>query len=150
MKIFIGGSVSENIEEKYKIEGEKLVDLIVENNFDVVCCADLRGMIGNLYKKMKEKKNSKIILTLPKIYLKYVCLFMPGGIGTTYEILSSMETKRAGEHNNKIVIVNLFGYYNEFFKMLDEMYEKNFINESDKNMYKIVDTIEEAIDYIKK
>ena len=53
MKIFIGGSVSENIEEKYKIEGEKLVDLIVENNFDVVCCADLRGMIGNLYKKMK-------------------------------------------------------------------------------------------------
>ena len=55
MKIFIGGSVSENIEEKYKIEGEKLVDLIVENNFDVVCCADLRGMIGNLYKKMKEK-----------------------------------------------------------------------------------------------
>lgn len=34
--------------------------------------------------------------------------------------------------------------------MLDEMYEKNFINESDKNMYKIVDTIEEAIDYIKK
>ena len=79
-----------------------------------------------------------------------VCLFMPGGIGTTYEILSSMETKRAGEHNNKIVIVNLFGYYNEFFKMLDEMYEKNFINESDKNMYKIVDTIEEAIDYIKK
>ena len=166
MKIFIGGSVSENIEEKYKIEGEKLVDLIVENNFDVVCCADL-----------KEKKNSKIILTLPKIYLKYakdikdeiqivtntinertdesiknsdVCLFMPGGIGTTYEILSSMETKRAGEHNNKIVIVNLFGYYNEFFKMLDEMYEKNFINESDKNMYKIVDTIEEAIDYIKK
>ena len=128
-------------------------------------------------KKMKEKKNSKIILTLPKIYLKYakdikdeiqivtntinertdesiknsdVCLFMPGGIGTTYEILSSMETKIAGEHNNKIVIVNLFGYYNEFFKMLDEMYEKNFINESDKNMYKIVDTIEEAIDYIKK
>ena len=35
MKIFIGGSVSENIEEKYKIEGEKLVDLIVENNFAV-------------------------------------------------------------------------------------------------------------------
>ncbi len=177
MKIFIGGSVSENIEEKYKIKGEKLVDLIVENNFDVVCCADLRGMIGNLYKKMKEKKNSKIILTLPKIYLKYakdikdeiqivtntinertdesiknsdVCLFMPGGIGTIYEILSSIETKRAGEHNNKIVIVNLFGYYNEFFKMLDEMYEKKFISESDKNMYKIVDTIEEAIDYIKK
>ena len=27
-------------------------------------------------KKMKEKKNSKIILTLPKIYLKYACEFL--------------------------------------------------------------------------
>ena len=57
------------------------------------------------------------------------CLFMPGGIGTTYEILSAIETKRAGEHSKEIVIVNLFGYYNEFIKMLNSMYEKKFANE---------------------
>lgn len=176
MKIFIGGSVSEDLDEKYKKESEKIVDFILENNFDVICCADLRGIIGELYKKIKEKNKAKIILTLPKVYLKYakgiedkidiltdtinertdksikeadVCLFLPGGIGTTYEILSSIETKRAGEHSNKIIIVNLFGYYNDFLKMIENMCYKKFVELEDKNNYKVVESIEEAIDIIK-
>lgn len=177
MKVFIGGSVSDSIEEKYKKEGEKLVELIVKNNIDVICCADLRGMIGLLYTKMKEKNENKIILTLPKIYLKYAkdiedkidiltdninerteksikeadcCLFMPGGIGTTYEILSCIETKRAGEHNNKIVIVNSYGFYDDFLNMIDNMEQKGFVNSEDKNNFKVVNTVEEAINYLIK
>ena len=33
MRIFIGGSVSENIDNKYIEEGNKLVELILENDF---------------------------------------------------------------------------------------------------------------------
>lgn len=177
MKIFIGASVSEDIDEKYIKQGKKLVDLIVENNYDVVCCADLRGIIGNLYKRIKEKNKANIILTLPKIYLKYskdiedkidiltetinerteksikeadVCLFLPGGIGTTYEILSSIETKRAGEHSKEIIIVNSFGYYDDFLKMIDNMCDKRFAKVEDKDTYKVVNTVEEAIEIIKK
>jgi len=174
MKIFIGGSVSESIEDKFKKEGEKLVDLIIKNDLDPIVCADLRGMIGLLYKKMKEKNMNNMILTLPKIYVKYAedikdeikyltdtinerteisikeadaCLFMPGGIGTTYEILSAIETKRAGEHNNKIVIVNLFGFYDDFLKMLDNMTEKGFVNTKDKEVFTVVDSVEDAIKF---
>lgn len=177
MKVFIGGSVSESIEEKYKKEGEKLVELIIKNNLDVICCADLRGMIGLLYTKMKEKNENKIILTIPKIYLKYAediedkidiiteninerteksikeadsCLFMPGGIGTTYEILSAIETKRAGEHNNKIVLVNSYGFYNDFLLMLGNMEQKGFVSSNDKSNFKVVDTVEQAIEYLIK
>lgn len=176
MRIFIGGSVSDNIDEKYIEQGEKLVNLIIQNGFDVLCCADLRGFIGELYTKMKENENCKIILTIPKVYLKYAknmedkidivtdtinkrtdesiknseaCLFMPGGIGTIYEIMSTIETKRAGEHNNKIVIVNLYGYYDEFIKMLEKIYSENFAEDIDRQVYKIVNSVEEAIDYIK-
>lgn len=177
MKIFIGGSVSRNIEEKYKKEGEKLVELILQHNIDVIACADLRGMIGLLYTKMKEANKNKIYLTLPKIYLKYAkdiedkidiltdtinerteesikqadgCLFMPGGIGTTYEILSCIETKRAGEHNKKIVIVNSYGYYDDFIKMLKNMENKGFVEEKDFNVFKVVDTVEQAVEYLIK
>ncbi|MBR0351003.1 MAG: LOG family protein [Clostridia bacterium] len=177
MKVFIGGSVSESIEEKYKKEGERLVDLIVQNNIDVIACADLRGMIGLLYTKMKELKNNKIYLTLPKIYLKYAkdiedkidiitdtinertdesikqsdcCLFMPGGIGTIYEILSCIETKRAGEHNNKIVLVNSYGYYDDFIKMLKNMQNKGFVSAKDLDEFYIVDTVEEAVEILIK
>ena len=175
MKLFIGGSVSDSIEEKYKKEGEKLVELIIKNNINPIVCADLRGMIGLLYTKMKEKNQNNIILTLPKIYVKYAedikdeidyltetindrteisikqadsCLFMPGGIGTTYEILSAIETKRAGEHNKKIVIVNLFGFYNDFLQMLDNMENKGFVNAKDKDIFEVVDSVEEAIKVI--
>ena len=177
MKIFLAGSVSDDIDDKYKKEGEVLVDLIVANKFDVICCEDLRGMIGSVYKKIKKLNQAKVILTVPKIYLKYtedidepieiitetinqrtdesikksdVCLFMPGGIGTTYELLSTIETKRAGEHNKEIVIVNLFGYYNDFIKMINNMCDKNFAKNEDKNMFKVMNTVEDAIDYIKK
>ena len=175
MKVFIGGSVSDSIEEKYKKEGEKLVDLIVENNIDAIVCADLRGMIGLLYTKMKEKNKNKIILTLPKIYLKYAedikdeidilteninerteksikeadcCLFMPGGIGTTYEILSAIETKRAGEHNNKIVLVNSYGFYDDLINMINNMEKKGFVAEKDKEVFMVVDTVDEAVKYL--
>ncbi len=177
MRIFIGGSVSENIDNKYIEEGNKLVELILENDFEVLCCADLRGFIGKLYSNMKKRTDKKIILTVPKIYKKYttnikekidivtntinertdesiknsdVCLFMPGGIGTIYEIMSTIETKRAGEHKNKIVIVNNFGYYNEFINMLEKVYKEEFAETSTKELYKIVNTVEEAINYIKK
>lgn len=177
MKVFIGGSVSDDIDDKYKKEGEKLVDLIIKNNIDIITCADLRGMIGTLYEKMKEKDLNKITLTIPKVYLKYAenikdkidiitesindrteesiknsdaCLFMPGGIGTTYEILSCIETKRAGEHSNKIVIVNSFGFYDDFINMLDNMEKKRFIESKDKNVFKVVNTVEQAIDYLIK
>ena len=71
MRIFIGGSVSENIDNKYIEEGNKLVELILENDFEVLCCADLRGFIGKLYSNMKKRTDKKIILTVPKIYKKY-------------------------------------------------------------------------------
>ena len=175
MKVFIGGSVSDSIGEEYKKEGEKLVEQILKNNIDVIVCADLRGMIGLLYTKMKDKEENKVILTLPKIYLKYAenikdeieiitdtinerteksikeadaCLFMPGGIGTTYEILSAIETKRAGEHNNKIVLVNSYGFFNDFLNMLKNMEKKGFVSANDEENFKIVNTVEEAIDYI--
>lgn len=176
MNLFVAGSVSDNIGKEYKKEGEKLVDLIVKNSFDVIVCADLRGMIGLLYTKMKELNQNKITLTVPKVYLKYSenikdkidiiteningrtqksieeadgFLFMPGGIGTTYELLSCIETKRAGEHSKKIVIVNLFGYYNDFLKMLDSMEKNGFVNSKDRKVFEVVNTVEDAIEVLK-
>lgn len=177
MRIFIGGSVSDNIDKKYIEEGNKLVDLIIENRFDVICCADFRGIIGNLYKRVKKSKSQNLELITPKVYLKYTknikdkidvitntinqrtdeciskadaCLFMPGGIGTIYEIMSTIETKRAGEHSDKIIIVNLYGYYNELINMLEKVYSEKFASICDSNVYKVVNSVQEAVEYLKK
>ena len=38
-------------------------------------------------------------------------IFLPGGFGTIDEIFTSIESKRANEHDNDIIIVNFNNYY---------------------------------------
>lgn len=176
MNIFIGGSARENIDKKYIKEGEKIAEYIAQTDNKIICCADERGIVGQIYHKMKQKNESQIVLTIPKIYEKYAenintkidiltdtinertdrsiqesdaCLFLPGGIGTIYEILSCIETKRAGEHENEIIIINSYGFFDCFFEMLDKLYEERFAKISDKQTYQDFDNAEEAIEYLK-
>ena len=174
MKIFIGASARNNIPEEYIKDGEKIAKYIVQNNDDIIICADERGIVGKIYSEAK-KNNNKIILTLPKIYEKYaininekidritetinertqisinesdICLFLPGGIGTMYEILTAIETKRAGEHNKPILILNSNGYYDKLIDMINKAEKEKFLNKEDKEVYCIADNVEHAIKYI--
>ena len=167
MNIFIGGSAREEIDEKYKIEAEKLGKLLSKTEHKIYCCASTFGVIGKIYSQIDK---NKVRTAVPKAHLGYddidkeritvitetinertdyllknsdVCIFLPGRIGTIYEIMSSIETKRAHEHNCKIIIVNLFGYFDELIKMFDKTYKENFASIKDKNTYTIINKIEE-------
>ena len=52
MKVFIGGSVREQIDNKYKEEAKKLADIIVKANCDVICCASKWGEVGIVYNEL--------------------------------------------------------------------------------------------------
>lgn len=175
MRLFIGGSVSNEIDDKYKNEEEKLAEAVIKNKWDIICCGDLRGIFGNLYHEWKKSKFD-MKMAVPKVYLPYakdlekeinyipntinertdilikeadVCVFLPGGIGTIYEIMSTIETKRAGEHNKEIVIINFDGFFNKLLEMLEQIYKEKFANNKDRDNYIIVNTTEEAIQYLK-
>lgn len=172
MNVFIGASARNGIAEKYLKEADKIADYLVKEKANLIFCADERGIIGRIYNKVKTEKSGKIILTLPKIYEKYakninekievltdtinertddcikradICLFMPGGIGTIYEMFSTIETKRAGEHNSPIIILNVDGYYDNMFNMINLAQKEKFLNKEDKDVYKIAKNGEEVI-----
>jgi len=173
MRILIAGSVSCEIPNKYIKEAEKFTDYLIENKCDVICCADKRGVIGSIYNKIKTKCN--IVLAMPKVYMEHsenieqdvdkitntinertdyiiqnsdVAIFFPGGIGTIYELLSAIETRRAGEHKSKIIIVNIDGFFNDLLEMLDKIYKEKFAKEINRDEYNIVENIKETIDCI--
>ena len=177
MKIFIGGSVREQIDEKYKNEAKKLADIIIKSESDVICCASRWGEVGIVYNELVQKYPDRVHTAVPKAHLKYkdteikdstvitntinertdyilknsdICIFLPGGIGSIYEIMSSIETKRANEHNCKLIIVNLYGYYNDLIKMLDKIFKEDFADNKDRENYTIVNNIEDIKKYIKK
>lgn len=168
MRIFVGGSARDEIPDKYKEEAYKLGEKLLKTEDEIYCCASNEGIIGSIYKLIKEKDINRVKTAVPKAHLRKadnenltiitdtinertdyvlqncdICIFLPGGIGTLYEIMSAIETKRANEHNTEIVIVNLFGFFNELLEMLEKIYGQNFADKDNKNVYKIVNTIEE-------
>ena len=176
MKIFIGGSVREQIDEKYKNEAQKLADIIVKSECDVICCASRWGEVGIIYNELVQKYPDRVHTAVPKAHLKYkdteikdstvitntinertdyilrnsdICIFLPGGIGSIYEIMSAIETKRADEHSCKLIIVNLYNYYDDLLKMFDKVFKEDFADEKDKNNYIIINNINDIEKYIK-
>lgn len=72
-----------------------------------------------------------------------VLIFIPGGLGTLDELFACIETRRAGEHNKPIYIVNTNGYYNYLLDMLNKIYAEGFASEENRKEYKICESFEE-------
>jgi len=72
----------------------------------------------------------------------------PGGIGTFDEFFEILTLKQLGRHNKAIVIFNINGYFDDMLKMMSHAIEKKFITTDCVELYKVVNTVEEALDYI--
>jgi uncharacterized protein (TIGR00730 family) len=80
--------------------------------------------------------------------LSDIMLFIPGGIGTIDELLTAIESKRAREHSLPIIIINEKGFFDPILSMLDRMYDEGFADTKNRKLYLIVDTAEEALEYL--
>lgn len=75
---------------------------------------------------------------------------LPGGVGTLEELLEIITWKQLGLYKHPIVILNTNNYYSKLLAMFDNMIEQQFMHERYRNMWRVVDTPEEAIDEIRK
>lgn len=74
---------------------------------------------------------------------------LPGGWGTLEEITEVITLKQLGVHNKPIVFVNTAGFYNAFFRFIEESGDKGFISAVYTQLYTVVDCAADAIDYIR-
>ena len=173
MKLFIGCSSSNEIDKKYIDSCTSLLEEILKNN-DLVYGAYNNGIMKIAYDTaLKYNRNIYAITTenykeeledieaqykiiTPNIYTRGealiknsdVVVILPGGIGTITELISAIETMRNNEFNKPIIIYNFDGFYDEFIKFIDTIYEKKFSSETTKNFYYILDTPEEIVEFI--
>ena len=75
---------------------------------------------------------------------------LPGGVGTLEELLEIITWKQLGLYNHPIVILNTNNYYSALLAMFDNMIEQNFMHKRYRDMWRVVNTPEEAIDEINK
>ncbi|MDD4729149.1 MAG: TIGR00730 family Rossman fold protein, partial [Dysgonamonadaceae bacterium] len=78
--------------------------------------------------------------------LSSAVIALPGGVGTLEELLEIITWKQLGLYKHPIIILNTNNYYNSLLAMFDNMIEQNFMHKRYREMWKVVNTPEEAVD----
>ncbi len=173
MKLFIGCSSSNDIPQKY-IDDCKiyLEELLIGNDIVFGACSDgLMGISYNIAKKNNKKITGICPVSFKEDLQKLECdyeeltetisqrttsvidasdalIFLPGGIGTIYELFTAIESKRSHEFDKPIVIYNSCNYFDKLFSFLELIYSESFTSDRVKKCYHISNTAEDTLNYI--
>jgi len=175
MKLFIGSSSRNEIPMKYYGYCKEFLDMLFQEKYDLVFGACGKGLMGLSY-NVALNNYDDIIGIYPEVYKDEVeelqciempvksisertdkvieqsdaLIFLPGGIGTVYELFTAIESKRAKEHDKPIIIYNCCDFYNDLLHQFDKMYDEKFTSICDEVCYYVCASPEQAIDYLKK
>lgn len=164
MKIAVCCSSSNEIEEKYKESSRKLLQEIFKQDNELIFGGMDSGIMGIAYNTAKQNKrkitgiatekykedliklecNKEIVIknvserTEKIISEAEVLLFLPGGVGTVYELATAIEMKRSGEIDKPIIIYNETKFFDEIIQMLDKIFENKFTSKNVRCCYNIV------------
>ena len=150
MKIAVCCSSSDDIDKRYLESSKRLLEQIFKRDNDLVFGAMNNGIMGIAYREAKQH-NRNITGIAPEIYKddfksldcdteiltqsvnertealvnnSDILLFLPGGIGTIYELISAIEMKRSKEFDKPIIVYNETGFFDEMMKMLGKVYQR--------------------------
>ena len=175
MKLFIGSSSYETIPKKYFDDCRAYLSELFKSDNDLVFGACSDGLMGLCYDVAKE--NGRMITGItPEFYKddlsKLECdteiiteniskrneslienadsiIFLPGGVGTVYEIFAAIESKRAHEFDKPIVIYNSSNFYDKLESFLKESYDDTFISDETYKSFYISHSAEDTLRYLK-
>ena len=176
MNIFVGCSSRDTNNEEYNKLAEDIGKFIVNGNHNFVFENCGTGLMGKIYSVVSKSHNSEIIVTMAEAYKKQlddisydkfyilgtvnerkdcfiklsdVMIFIPGGIGTIDELLTAIETKRSKQHNSPIIIININHYFDNLLNMLQQIYDEGFADSKNQELYFVVNSLDDAIKYLK-
>lgn len=175
MIVFVGCSSSKDVDDIYIKEARKLVEILCENKCTLLFGSSDEGMMGVFYNTFK-KNNCKIISVLPKNnygmlklvdsdeqievlnaseQLKYLVnngdltIILPGSYGTLAELMTSIQNKKLNEHNKKIIIVNINGFYDNIINQFNKQYNDKFDLYPKENLYCVINNVNDIEKYIR-
>jgi uncharacterized protein (TIGR00730 family) len=70
----------------------------------------------------------------------------PGGVGTLEEVVELMSWKRLGLHDKPIVFLNLKGFWNPFFELMQHTIRERLTPEAFASSWTSVDDVEKVLD----
>ena len=173
MKLFIGCSASEYIPQKYFDDCKFFLEELFTKEHDLVFGACNKGLMGLTYEIARNNGSSvegiypevykneakeidcdkRSVKTIPErtdmlIKESDALIFLPGGRGTIYELITSIECRRAYEFVKPIIIYTSCGYFDKMLEFLELTYDEDFASRKVKDCYYICSDAKDALDYI--
>ena len=168
--VFCGSSPS--VDKIYLDEAWELGKLLAETSIGVNYGCGAFGLMGSLANSMLHYQG-KITGIIPAFMVEYgwsnpkisetivthdmrerkrlmiadvdAVIALPGGIGTLEEVMEVITLKQLGQFFKPIVLLNTNGFYNHLTAFLDEMINQEFLRDTHKNIWTVVNSPAEVI-----
>ena len=153
MKVFIGHSFSDKLDDSYYDLVKEVYDIIYNNNQEILTGGLLPYMTENYQKYAKrltcysipeyqseqklapschyELVEHMLLRTKRLVELADIVVFLPGGSGTIEEIFACLESYKSMESPKKIYLLNVAGHFDMLLAYLKELEKKEFNKEKD-------------------
>lgn len=175
MNICVYGASSKTIDAQFTDAGHALGCLLAQHGYGLVFGGGDNGMMGAVARGTHDG-SGRIIGVAPRFFnvdgvlyphcdeliytdtmrerkqkmedLSGAFIVTPGGIGTFEEFFEILTLKQLGRTKKPLVILNTAGYYDNMLAMLRRTIDSNFMSAKTLDLFGIVDTPEQAIEYI--
>ncbi len=174
-RICVYCSSSMKIGKIYFEETEKLADIFVKNNIEIVFGGGSVGLMGKLadtvirkggritgimphfmrevewaHKGVAEFQFTETMHERKKLLLEDTdaVVSLPGGSGTLEELLEAVTLKRLGLFTKPIVILNTNNYYEPLKQMLERSISEGFMSDKHRDMWTFVDHPEDVLEAV--
>ena len=175
MNICVYGAASKTIDAQFTEVGHALGCLLAQHGYGLVFGGGDNGMMGAVARGTHDG-GGRIIGVAPCFFnvdgvlyphcdeliytdtmrerkqkmedLSGAFIVTPGGIGTFEEFFEILTLKQLGRTKKPLVILNTAGYYDNMLAMLRRTIDSNFMSAKTLDLFGIVDTPEQAIEYI--
>ena len=175
MNICVYGASSKTIDAQFTDAGHALGYLLAHHGYGLVFGGGDNGMMGAVARGTHDG-GGRIIGIAPRFFnvdgvlyphcdeliytetmrerkqkmedLSGAFIVSPGGIGTFEEFFEILTLKQLGRTKKPLVILNTAGYYDDILNMMRHTVESNFMSAQTFDLIAVVNTPEQAIDYI--
>ena len=175
MNICVYGASSKSIDAQFTDSGHALGYLLAQHGYGLVFGGGDNGMMGAVARGAHDG-GGRIIGIAPRFFnvdgvlyphcdeliytetmrerkqkmedLSGAFIVSPGGIGTFEEFFEILTLKQLGRTKKPLVILNTAGYYDDMLNMMRHTVESNFMSAQTFDLIAVVNTPEQAIDFI--
>ncbi len=175
MNIFVGGSSRETKNPIFSNVASAIGKFIVDGKHNLVFGGCNCGLMGATYRVVSKSPYSKVIAAFAKAYaydidnikcdeayvsetvnerkneiLKHsdALIFLPGGIGTLDELLTSIEAVRNHQFTGPIVVINTENFFEGIILQLINSFHEQFADLYESYCY-VTRNYEDAFSYLK-